>query len=339
MQDYYTLTNRGRARRLRELAIAALRDYDLDVSRVRLITNGFNGIFRVDTADGQKYVLRVCRPTETETGLPRLRSETMWLAALRRDTDVQVPEPLKTRAGAYVTTAQVDCVPEPRHCVVFSWLPGRDADRRLTVETMEQFGALAAKLHRHAAAWTPPDGFDIGRYDTPFPFTLPMLFDDAYRDMLPPERRALFAETLEQVQAAIDRLEASSEPMRVIHADLHRWNVKVYRGTLSAFDFQEILWGYPVQDIGITLYYLYGEPEYPAWRAAFEQGYSRVMPLPEGYDKQINLFIAARGIELANSLLTDVDPEWRAEAPRYFERTERKVRALLLGESLTLRAW
>ena len=47
----------------------------------------------------------------------------------------------------------------------------------------------------------------------------------------------------------------------------------------------------------------------------------------------------ARGIELANSLLTDVDPEWRAEAPRYFERTERKVRALLSGESLTLRAW
>ena len=49
MKDYYTLTNRGRALRLRQLALAALADYDLDVKSVRLITNLFNGIFRVDT--------------------------------------------------------------------------------------------------------------------------------------------------------------------------------------------------------------------------------------------------------------------------------------------------
>ncbi len=85
MKDYYTLTNRGRALRLRRLALAALADYDLELKSVRLITNMFNGIFRVDAADGRKFVIRVCRPTETEGGLPRLRSEVMWLAALRRD--------------------------------------------------------------------------------------------------------------------------------------------------------------------------------------------------------------------------------------------------------------
>lgn len=338
MQEYYTLTPRGRALRLRRLAIAALRDYNLDVTSVRLITNLFNGIFRIDTAEGKKYVLRVCRPTETENGLPRLNSEMMWLAALRRDTDLQVPEPLKTRAGKYVTTVQVDGVPEARHCMVFSWLPGRDITYQLNEAALEQFGALSARLHQHAANWTPPDGFEIGRYDTPFPFEPPLLFDDAYSDLLPPERRKLFADTVDRAQAAIERLQVGAA-MRVIHADLHRWNVKVYRGVISAFDFQEILWGFPVQDIGITLYYFYGEPEYPALRAAFERGYCRVMPLPENYADQIDLFIAARGIDLANSLLTDVDPEWKAEAPRYFETVERKLRALFSGEAIHLRYW
>jgi Ser/Thr protein kinase RdoA (MazF antagonist) len=339
MKDYYTLTNGGRALRLRQLAIAALADYDLDVKSVRLITNDFNAIFRIDTSDGEKYVLRVCRPTETENGLPKLQSEMMWLAALRHDTDLQVPEPVKTRSGAYVTTAQVDSVPEPSHCVIFSWLPGRDIHKQITTDNMELFGAFAAHLHAHAAWWTPPDGFCIGQYDTPFPFEPVIMFDEEYRDMLPPARRELFKHTVNRVQDAINYLKASGIPVRVLHADLHRWNVKVYRGTVSAIDFQEILWGWPVQDIGITLYYFHGETEYPAWRDAFEKGYTQVSPWPESYPGEVDLFIAARGLMLANGLLTDVDPEWRAEAPGYFERTETRLRTLLNGERLQLRRW
>lgn len=339
MKNYYDLTNRGRARRLRQLAIAALADYDLDVKSVRLITNAFNGIFRVDAEDGHKYVLRVCRPDETENGLLQLRSEMIWLAALRRDTDLQVPEPLVTRRGEYVSTTQVDCVPEARHCVIFSWLPGRDLDEQLNIEALEQFGALVARLHRHAAEWTPPAAFSIRRYDTPFPFELPILFDDAHRAMLPLARRELFASTVERVQAAINHLQASGAPMRVLHGDLHRWNAKFYRGRVSPFDFQEILWGWPVQDIAITLYYFHGEAEYPAWRAAFQRGYERLAAWPEAYPGEIDLFIAARGLMLANGLLTDVDPEWRAETPRYFERTEMRLRALLHGKQFAMLYW
>jgi hypothetical protein len=36
----------------------------------------------------------------------------------------------------------------------------------------------------------------------------------------------------------------------------------------------------------------------------------------------------ARALVLANGLLQDPDPEWQAEVPRYFERTEARLRAL-----------
>lgn len=340
MRDFYSLTNRGRAQRLRKIALAALEDYDLKVARLRLVTNSYNGIFRVDTSDGQKYILRVCLPLEHTQ--KQIRSEVVWLQAIRRDTDLLVPQPLLTRNGEFFTVNEVPGVPEPRHCVIFSWVPGCDLDQQLTVENVVKFGAFAARLHQHAAAFKPPKGFSIAyRFDQVFPFDEPIiLFDEAHRDILPPDRRALFQDALERVELAIDRLKASGEPVRVLHGDLHRWNVKVYRSRIGAFDFEELMWGWPVQDIATTLYYFYGEENYLALRDAFQNGYIKVTPWPERYPGEIDAFVAGRSLVLANTVLQDFIPEWRAEAPRYFERTEQRLRALLLGEGeYLMRYW
>ncbi len=120
MRDFYELTCRGRAKRLRDVALAALERYDLNVTRVRLVTNDFNGIFRLDTHDGQKSILRVCLP-EGGHSLAEIRSEMMWLAALRRDTELGVPKPLATAEGELVTTLEV---------------PGPDLADRLTPENV-----------------------------------------------------------------------------------------------------------------------------------------------------------------------------------------------------------
>ncbi len=46
IKQYSELTVHGQARRLREMAISAIGHYNLDVARIRLITNDFNAIFR-----------------------------------------------------------------------------------------------------------------------------------------------------------------------------------------------------------------------------------------------------------------------------------------------------
>jgi len=93
LKPYSSLTVRGQARRLRQLALNALTHYDLDVARLRLVTNDMNGIFRVDTRDGQKYILRVTMP-EGGHNHDHVAAEMDWLAALARDTDLSVPHPL-----------------------------------------------------------------------------------------------------------------------------------------------------------------------------------------------------------------------------------------------------
>ena len=327
-RPYDDLTNRGRALRLRRLALKALEQYDLDVVCIRLITNEFNGIFRVDVATGDKYILRVALP-EGGHDLDSVYGEMAWLDALSRDTDLSVPRPLAARNGQLVVEAESAGVPEPRLCAMFGWVPGTNLADHLTPENVSRLGELSARLHAHAATFQPPAGFTTLRFDKVFPFPEPViLFQDEHRHLFPPERRAIYEQAIAWAQEAIDRLRAGGEPMRVIHGDLHQWNVRVYRGILSPIDFEDLMWGWPVQDIATTLYDLLG-PGFQELRAAFRRGYTGHSPWPERYPGEIDAFIAARGVGLVNFILQDPDPDWLAQAPDYVERVEGRLRALL----------
>ncbi len=329
MKDYSQLTNRGRAMRLRRMALAALQRYDLDVQRVRLVSNDLNGIFRVDTTGGQTLALRVCLP-EAGHSLQEIRSEMIWLEALSRDTDLGVPEPVANRDGALVTTVETDGVPEPRHCVVFGWIPGPDLADRLTLENVQKLGALSAQLHVHAETFRPPPGFSIKTADAAFPFGDDVvLFDAAHGDLVTPGRRELFQRVRERVEGALCELYADRQGLRVVHYDLHHWNVKVLRGKLYALDFEDLMWGYPVQDIAITFYYWQDDPQFGELREAFRRGYTSHSDWPEQVPGQIDTFIAGRGLDLANFVLRDPNPEWRLAAPTFLARVENRLRTFL----------
>ncbi|MBN2148760.1 MAG: phosphotransferase [Anaerolineales bacterium] len=333
MKPYSTLTERGQARRLRLLALEALKQYDLDVSRLRLITNSFNGIFRLDTRAGQKVILRVTLP---EGGHDRdhVAAEMDWLAALSRDTTLSVPRPIPARNGSLVVEASTDGVPEPRLCAIFSWVPGSDLARHLSPLSMAKLGELMAGLHEHARAYQPPAGLALLRFERVFPFPEPViLFEERFSALFPPERRAVYEQAIAWAQSAIDRLQASGEAMRIIHGDLHQWNVRYYRGVLSPIDFEDLMWGWPVQDIATTLYYFLDPPSYPAMREAFQQGYTRICPWPERYPGEMDAFIAARGLGMVNFVLQDPNPRWYAQAAEFAERTEKNLRTLM-GDDL-----
>jgi Ser/Thr protein kinase RdoA (MazF antagonist) len=329
MKPFSVLTLRGQARRLRRLALVAIRQYDLDLARLSLVTNDMNGIFRLDTRAGQKYILRVTLP---EGGHDRdhVAAEMAWLASLAHDTGLSVPYPLPARDGALLVEASAEGVPEPRLCEIFTWVPGSNLADHLSLTNLTRLGELSARLHAHALHFQPPAGLALLRFERVFPFPEPViLFDESFSDLFPPERRAVFQQAIDWVGTAIDRLKASGEAMRIIHGDLHQWNVRVWRGVLSPIDFEDLMWGWPVQDIATTLYYLLGDENYPAMRAAFMQGYTRVSPWPERYPGEIDAFIAARGIGLVNFILQDPNPEWRIQTSEFVERVEKRLQRFM----------
>ena len=326
MRDYHDLTDEGRRRRLAGVAREALASYDLAVVAMRGLTDATNGVFRLDTADGGRYAMRVGLGPPAGHTADEMRSEAAFLDTLRGEPGIIVPGVVRSRSGDVVVEASAPNVPHVRACMVFTWLEGSLLADRLDEVAVDGLGEVMARLHRAAVQFDPPPGFFAPRFDTVYPYELPFIvFLDAGDDLLPPHRRALYAEALGHVEGALGDL-AEGEPMRVLHGDLHPWNAKVHHGRISVFDFEDIVWGWPVQDIATTLYYLWPADDFDARWAEFRIGYERIAPWPDT-GGEVATFIMARTLLLANDVISQ--PEWFAEAPAVYERGEYRIRDML----------
>lgn len=328
MEPYSFLTERGQALRLRQLALNALTHYQLDVSRVRLITNEMNGIFRVDTTDGRKFVLRVSLPEGGHT-LDHVTAELDWLETLAKDTALNVPRPIPANNGDLVVEASAEGVPESRLCAIFSWVPGKDLADDLSPENMVKLGELMARLHQHTLTFIPSNALSLLKFDKVFPFPEPVImFEKDNAALFTKERREIYEKGIAWAQESIDRLKASGETMRILHGDLHQWNVRVSRGVLSPIDFEDLMLGWPVQDIATTLYYFLNE-SYSVFREAFRTGYSWIAQWPERYPGEIDSFIAARGLGMANFVLNDPSLIGNTQPIEFIQRIEKRLIVLL----------
>ncbi|MCW3065011.1 MAG: Homoserine kinase, partial [Solirubrobacterales bacterium] len=320
------------------LVLAALKRYGLRARRLRPLAAQ---VVRVDTEDGQTFVLR-SRP-RSDRVFGDIPLELAWTAALRRDTDIQPPEPDPGLDGTLVQEVAGPQALELYDCMLFRWIPGTELANRLTPENVRRLGVLSARLHEHAATFRPPVELPVRTLDPLFGRgEREVLFSHEHPRFLPPPRQAVFQSVADRFQRTVDALYADAAGRRVIHADLHHENVKIYRGRLRPLDFYEVIWGYPVQDIALSLYDLRffadSRPHgYAALRDAFALGYGSRLPWPEEHAGQIDTLVAGRRLRQANWVLLHetapfadkaVVPDPALIVP-FFERLEAEFRTLL----------
>jgi Ser/Thr protein kinase RdoA (MazF antagonist) len=160
-----------------------------------------------------------------------------------------------------------------------------------------------AKMHRFAEGWTPSSGFTIPVFDSVMPYGEPLVaFEPGRMDLLGLED--LLREATDVTDKRIAALHHTGEAI-VVHADLHQWNVKIQRGVLAPFDFEDLLWAAPVLDVATSLYYVHGEPGYAELARAFKSGYERQRPWVEQEPGQIDRLMFARALLLLNSVVLD----------------------------------
>ena len=301
MKPFKQLTRRGKVRRFRQVAMNALDHYCLDVCDLRLLGLYTNAVFRVRTTNGSRFALRLCVPGWRTEG--DLLAECMWLDALHRDTDIGAPVPVRTREGAYFCAAEAPGAAGNR-CMVMSYLPGGLLAKRLTESNLEKMGRLFARLHAHGAAWRPPEGFTQRRMTSVFSRDESVvLFDDAQDDAYTMRTRDLFDRVDRHVNQAFARLYSQTNGVQVIHNDLHHENIKIDRGRLLPFDFEDTLWGYPVQDIAMALQDLMLDVDadtFTSLSAAFRRGYEQLAVWPTADDGLIDTLRAGRMLWVAN---------------------------------------
>jgi Ser/Thr protein kinase RdoA (MazF antagonist) len=282
-------------RRVRELALDALGRYDFDVARCSFVSTGFNTVFRIETTTGSTYALRVSPNLRIHADSCEL-VETAWVAALRHDTHVAVPEVITANDGSPVVWADAPGVPGARSCVLFDWVRGQPLRERLRAELARKTGEMTAALHEHGARYLsdPPAGALPA--DRVLYFLCERRLDD-----LRPEYGSLLDDAVSRAQRVLDDLwQHPPHRPHLLHGDLQPGNVMVHRNDVTLIDFQDLIWGFEVQDVVIALQGLAHRGDTGACAEAFRAGYESVRPWPDAEPATLAALNAARRLNVLN---------------------------------------
>jgi Ser/Thr protein kinase RdoA (MazF antagonist) len=270
------LTKAGRIARLRLLAIDTLRDqFDVSPRRISLLaSHSFNTLFRADPTDGKRLAVRVGEVRIHADGVEEV--EAAWLSALRAETAILVPTLTADRRGRHVAEGHHPLVPGPRHCSAMSWVPGHTVRESFDHTTARGMGVVLATLHDHAASYRAPEippGIVANRV---------LYFGDT--SLLPNYQStygSMFVDAIERVQAHLDALWSSPpHPPHLLHGDFGPQNVMRWRTRLTPIDFQDLQFGFDVQDVAITVNDLRRLYDDESLIEAFVAGYTSVRPWP-----------------------------------------------------------
>lgn len=306
MKPFNELTRSGRIRRMRQLAAEALTHYGLDESRFHLLRYAGNTLFRVKTSDlpvseapgelfeqGQ-YLLRVHEPGYQEPEAIEL--ELTWLAAMRREANLPVPEPVAAPNGQRVLSIYVPGVEGARLCSLLRWIKGRSVKNRFRPHHLRAQGALMARLHQFSIQWQPPKGLSKRKFDWDGLFQNDVGSGMANAEawtLLSPLHREAFSFVAERIRDVMDDWGQGLDVFGLIHGDLGvDANLFFWRGEPRAIDFDDSGFGYWVFDLAVALDACRDDPEYPYYREALLNGYAEVRSLPENQAEQIELFLA-----------------------------------------------
>lgn len=321
MQPFERLTVRGQLGRLRRLAEEALQGYELTASRLVPLAHEENTTFLAIDGRGDRYVLRIHRVSGTPFHPPRsvaeVRSETAWLSAILRDTDLVVPEPIAAANGSPLTVAEADGVPGSRTCVLFRWHSGRFIDRGLTSTHLERVGRFMARLHEHALRFEPPPDFQRWRIGNTTGAVAGYIAATV-GGVFGPRGRWIAEGVISSTQRVQRELGTDRDAYGLIHADLHQENYFFHQGQVGAIDFDDCGWGHFAYDLTVTLSEVRTRRDYASLQAALLRGYREVRPFPVEHEPHLETFYRLRLLQLILWLIEQRDhpafADWRTEA-------------------------
>src|SRR5829696_3891368 len=122
MGSFADQSRRSQLFHLHRLAEEAVRRFGLRDARLTLVQHWLNTTYQVN-ANGKRYALSIQRAEQQDWA--EVRSELMWMQALKAQAGLEVPQPVETIEGELLTSVQVPRVPGPRVCVLLQWMEGR----------------------------------------------------------------------------------------------------------------------------------------------------------------------------------------------------------------------
>lgn len=324
MQSFEKLSHDEQIKRYQQIATEALTRYDICNAQLTLLTGGLvSRSFRVEaetlgSCRTERFVLRIHRDGcwYSRHSTAAIESELRWLMALRRDTDLIVPEPVVAQDSSLVQEITIGGMKEGIRCVLLGWVEGEFIDEGLTPSHLRQVGVFTVRLHEHALAFVKSEEIERPRMDWNQLLAPWMDCDINTKTMLSESDLQVFTTAAEQVLNEVHQI-PQNRHFGLIHGDLSQRNYLFHEGVMRAIDFDGCCWNHHTCELAGTLYWLEeigNRQNLCELRDALLSGYASVRTLPKGYEKQLETFKAAIHLYIYEGLAYSSDYDRKCQA-------------------------
>lgn len=274
------------------LARQLLASYPLDDPALTFIRHNENLTFKVnERGSGRAFLLRVHLPVTRGFDGPQhtlegLQSEMTLLQELASHDVITTQRPVANHWGSYVTTHRPMDRDRDVYATLLAWIEGETfthTEPRLD-ELIRMIGGELARFHRYTRVSEACKGLHRPVYDTvKVDATAEILRYGVEASIYSRAHYTLMTDVLEQVKTLMRALDAEPGAWGLIHADLQRDNIVVTPSGEPAFlDFSLSGYGYALFDLASASTKIERDK-----RQLLLEGYSAILPLPEGSMRSI----------------------------------------------------
>ncbi|MDF3059137.1 MAG: aminoglycoside phosphotransferase [Rariglobus sp.] len=319
---FAALPTRHQLRRVEQLARQALPLFGVPTdSAIKLLNYSENATYLITPPIGPRRVLRINRPGYHPRS--HIASELAWVHALKRDTAIVTAEPLAGLDGEFVQHVWHPAVPEPRHCVLMTFVEGTEPDDANRLASFELLGEVTAQLHLHAASWTPPRPILRERWDFDAMLGDRPLWGDWAKGLgMTPAKKRHLARLLPVLRRRVDAVGYSRARFGLVHADLRAANLLVHQDRVAVIDFDDCGHSWFIYDLAAALSFIETHPDVPAYIDAWLGGYTQKRRLSKVELAEIPTFIMLRRMLLVAWIGSHADTaQAQAMGPRFTDDT------------------
>ena len=141
---------------------------------------------------------------------------------------------------------------------------------------------------------------------------------------------------LEETEAVVtDRLQkygTSVERFGLIHADMRLANLLINEGTTRLIDFDDCGLGWFMYDFAAGISFIEDDPQVPALKEAWVNGYRKARQLSDGDEKEIDTFIMLRRLALLAWIGSHIEVDTAKELAPAFAPVTRDLAEKFLAD-------
>jgi Ser/Thr protein kinase RdoA (MazF antagonist) len=267
-------------------------------AKATLINVSENRTYLVTDTHNVRMILREHRPDYHS--VQAIRSELMWIEALRRESDVSVSAVIPGLNAKPIQIVNCHADASERHLVMFEFLEGSEpTDDKSLNGNFTTLGCTTARMHSHSMQWHRPDSFVRREWNISTVLSAHAAWGHwSDGPNVNNANRPILSALESMLIHRLSRLGRGEHVSGLIHADLRTANLLLDNDVIHVIDFDDCGFSWYLYDFATAVSFMEDHPRMDDLKAHWLEGYRRHRPLSETHECELDTLIMFRRLAL-----------------------------------------